>query len=194
MRWRNGGGSTTEIAVEPAGATLGSAERFLWRLSMAQVEQDGPFSSFPGYDRTLVLLAGRGVQLDFGAAAPAVTLGAAMKSCAFAGEWETRCRLLDGPVRDFNVMVDRERAAARVEALVLPEGSGTAVELRGHTAVLFVAQGAVELRLGDAEEGLGVGLFETLRLDRSTPERPEAAQLIVTAGPAHVLLINIELR
>jgi uncharacterized protein len=55
-RWKNGGGKTTEIAVWPPGASL---DAFDWRISMATVEQDGPFSEFPGIDRTLALLKGR---------------------------------------------------------------------------------------------------------------------------------------
>ena len=51
MPWKNGGGETAEIAVSPPGAAL---DDFDWRLSMARVETDGPFSAFPGIDRTLV--------------------------------------------------------------------------------------------------------------------------------------------
>ena len=50
MPWKNGGGTTTEVAVSPEGAGL---DHFDWRISMARVEQDGPFSTFPGIDRTL---------------------------------------------------------------------------------------------------------------------------------------------
>ena len=52
MPWKNGGGSTTELLVEPAGATLQTG--FRWRLSMAALETSGPFSRFEGHDRTMV--------------------------------------------------------------------------------------------------------------------------------------------
>jgi len=42
--WKNGGGSTTEIAIGPTGASL---EAFDWRVSMARVAFDGPFSDSP---------------------------------------------------------------------------------------------------------------------------------------------------
>ncbi len=61
MPWKNGGGHTTEIAAFPAGAGLAS---FVWRVSIADVLQDGPFSPFPGIDRTLVLLEGEGMRLS----------------------------------------------------------------------------------------------------------------------------------
>ena len=44
MLWKNGGGSTTEIAVFPPGAGIGA---FDWRVSMASVVGDGAFSAFP---------------------------------------------------------------------------------------------------------------------------------------------------
>ena len=60
MPWKNGGGMTVEIAVSPEGAGI---EDFDWRVSMAFVEQDGPFSIFPGIDRTLAVLSGDGIVL-----------------------------------------------------------------------------------------------------------------------------------
>jgi len=53
--WKNGGGTTRDIASSPPGASL---DDFVWRLSLAQVDRDGPFSRFDNVDRTLVLLSG----------------------------------------------------------------------------------------------------------------------------------------
>jgi uncharacterized protein len=61
MPWKNGGGETAEIAVFPEGATL---DDFDWRISMATVSADGPFSLFPGVDRTLSVLEGDGPIID----------------------------------------------------------------------------------------------------------------------------------
>ncbi len=194
MQWRNGGGSTTEIAIEPAGAGLQAGPPFLWRLSMARVQQDGPFSRFAGYDRTLVLLEGRGVRLDFGAAAPPVTLAGPLSAAAFAGEWATHCQLLDGPVRDFNLMVDRQRGAARVEVFALAAQGRAEVQLRGHTGLLFVAQGAVAAHLGDAPAGEPVATLETERFERDAAGAPIPVALLATGGPAQLLWIDIELR
>lgn len=55
MPWKNGLGTTTEIAVHPPDAALTD---FTWRLSIADLGASGPFSSFPGYDRILVQLDG----------------------------------------------------------------------------------------------------------------------------------------
>ncbi|MFO7483937.1 HutD family protein, partial [Oceanibaculum nanhaiense] len=60
MPWKNGQGTTTEIVVAPAGAGL---EDFDWRLSIARMEADAPFSAFPGIVRTLAIVEGAGLTL-----------------------------------------------------------------------------------------------------------------------------------
>ena len=61
MPWKNGGGETVEVIVHPEGASLSD---FGWRVSMATVASDGPFSVFPGIDRTLAVLSGEGMDLS----------------------------------------------------------------------------------------------------------------------------------
>ena len=58
--WKNGGGVTRQIAIDPPGSGL---DDFGWRLSTAEVAQDGPFSRFDGVDRQLHILAGEGLDL-----------------------------------------------------------------------------------------------------------------------------------
>ncbi len=107
--WKNGGGTTAEVAVHPPGAGF---DDFDWRISMADVAVDGPFSRFPGVDRTLVLAEGRDLVLDIeGDLRVLVRPGDAG---SFAGEAETRARLHGGPIRDINVMSRRGRFAHRV--------------------------------------------------------------------------------
>ena len=53
MPWKNGAGTTIEIAVFPEQAGL---DDFVWRVSRAQVVADGGFSHFAGIDRSLALL------------------------------------------------------------------------------------------------------------------------------------------
>ena len=61
--WKNGGGVTREIVASPEGAPL---DAFDWRVSLADVSADGPFSSFPGVDRTLTVVEGAGMDLMVG--------------------------------------------------------------------------------------------------------------------------------
>ena len=116
MPWKNGGGTTTELVIEPAGASLDSG--FQLRLSMAEVGVSGPFSRFDGYDRTLLLLEGRGIRLDFEERTP-IVLDRLLDPVAFRGEWHSSGTLLDGPCRDFNVITQRTKCRHRVEILHL---------------------------------------------------------------------------
>ena len=109
--WKNGGGLTREILKVPA-----DAAEFDWRLSLATIERPGPFSSFEGYDRTLVLVRGAGVELDFGAHGRAV-LRAPGQLAAFDGAWATGCTLIDGPSSDLNLIISKTRAEAQTRLL-----------------------------------------------------------------------------
>lgn len=139
MPWRNGGGTTTEIAIVPEGAALG--ERFLYRVSIADVASDGPFSRFDGYDRHIVLLAGAGMTLDCGAHGRIALAPLAPRS--FSGDWDVAGALVAGPVRDFNVIVDRARATATLEVCAVeaaqPIDCGP-----GATCILHVIEGELD--------------------------------------------------
>lgn len=111
--WKNGGGMTREILREPA-----EPAAFDWRLSLATIESPGPFSAFDGYHRTLVLVTGAGVELNF-AQHGTSRLSAPGQIVSFDGAWQTSCTLLDGSSTDLNLIVSTERAqsASRSAAL-----------------------------------------------------------------------------
>ena len=97
QRWRNGGGHTRELLAWPR------ADAWRLRVSVAEVEADGPFSSFPGVERWFAVLDGNGVELDV--AGTAHRLQAQGTPLHFSGEVPTFCRLIDGPTRDLNLML-----------------------------------------------------------------------------------------
>ncbi len=107
--WKNGGGVTRDVIVSPAGATL---ESFDWRVSIAEIASDGPFSAFPGIDRQLAVLRGK-VALTVEGSAP-VTLDPAAPALAFPGEATVESKLVDGPSMDLNVMTRRGRYSSRL--------------------------------------------------------------------------------
>lgn len=110
MPWKNKGGMTFEIAAFPAGAGLDDIE---WRISMALVETDGPFSVFQGVDRTLAVLAGAGITLAIAGHVP-VRLTPASTPYGFAADAPTEGQLVDGPITDLNVMTRRGRFTHRL--------------------------------------------------------------------------------
>ncbi|CAN7168651.1 HutD family protein [Phyllobacterium sp. LjRoot231] len=179
MPWKNGGGVTTEIAVAPAGAPVGD---FDWRISMATVAADGPFSRFEGIDRTLTVLSGAGLDLEVEGETP-VRLTPAGKPFAFPGDVATSARLIAGQVTDFNVMTRRGRWTHSVENLsmngtrVLPVAAGAVVifcregkitldessVLHAHDAALIEASAdTAEISIGGSGEALVVRLSRTL--------------------------------
>ncbi len=111
MPWKNGGGVTTEIIVHPANASMAD---FDWRISMANVAQDGPFSIFQGIDRTLCILEGNGMSLGIDAHAP-IALTTESAPLPFAADVPVDAVLTDGPIVDLNVMSRRGHYAHRVE-------------------------------------------------------------------------------
>jgi environmental stress-induced protein Ves len=104
MPWKNGGGITTEIWVSPEGSGLAGAP-FDWRVSIADVATDGPFSKFAGYDRLIMLLDGEGMRLETEESGDIALTR--YRPAAFSGDWTVAGKLIAGPVRDFNLMVAR---------------------------------------------------------------------------------------
>lgn len=182
MPWQNGGGRTTEIAVAPPGADLAT---FAWRVSVADVERDGPFSAFPGVDRTLVLLAGRGMRLS--GPAGSTPLAAPMDVAKFAGEDELACALTDGPTRDFNLMV--RRTAARATLDVVRE---TARQFAPAQALLcFAATGRVECTL-DGQPPIVLSPEQTLLVEGGSAGYSVAVRALTAGGSALVCRIEAQ--
>ncbi len=155
--WKNGGGVTREIAVYPKGAAL---DAFMWRVSVADVMQSGPFSCFDGVDRTLVLLGGAGMML-VQAGLDRHVLRMPFERAYFAGETPLTAELHNGPTRDFNLMIRRGRVKGDVEVW---RGSATYL-LRADTALLFCASGSMTITLDDMEPFV-LKLYDTLRIDQ----------------------------
>ncbi|MBS0420645.1 MAG: HutD family protein [Proteobacteria bacterium] len=113
--WKNGGGVTREILRSPA-----DGAEFDWRLSLATIAAPGPFSTFAGYHRTLVLVGGAGVELNF-AQHGSARLSVPGQSVEFDGAWQTSCTLVDGPSTDLNLIVSSARAQSVRHAMALTD-------------------------------------------------------------------------
>jgi uncharacterized protein len=130
--WKNGGGVTRDIMVSPPGASL---DTFDWRLSLAQVDRDGPFSRFDNVDRTLVLLSG------------AMTLHegdrridlARNEPFAFEGERAIEATVGGGSTLDFNVMTRRGRARHTARRKLFSERTACDAST-GSTILLFALE------------------------------------------------------
>jgi environmental stress-induced protein Ves len=161
--WKNGGGVTREVAAYPQGASL---DAFLWRVSIADVAQAGPFSRFEGIDRTLVLLSGAGMLLDE-AGGPPHALTQPLDMAHFAGETAIDARLVDGATRDFNLMVRRGAARGEVEVWQGEDAKRDFAPLHAlsaDVALLFCTSGSLQVTLGSGA-AITLTTDDTLRID-----------------------------
>ena len=106
--WKNGGGTTTTV-VEDAG---------IWQFGRTPIVAPGPFSDYAGYDRTQVLVAGRGLVLvtpqgEIDVRKPFVPV-------RFAGETAIVSRLEAGPVEVVNLI--GRRSDVSIDLHVLADG------------------------------------------------------------------------
>lgn len=180
QRWHNGLGWTRDIHTE---SLLGDSQGWSWRLSIAEIEKDAPFSIFEGVNRVLVLLSGGGLRLRF-EDGEVQTLQPPHGRLQFAGEREVTGELIEGTTQDFNLMWRRDAIEAQLwhRPLVGPmvvfidPGCAWAVHLlagqarfaddsglpdmaAGDTAVL----GAGDVRLRHVLEGAGEALVIRLQ-------------------------------
>ncbi|MFJ3793656.1 HutD family protein [Kitasatospora sp. NPDC090091] len=139
--WLNGGGVTREVAGFPAGA---GAAAFDWRVSLADVASAGPFSEFTGIDRVITLVDGAGMALTVDGTEHLVD--APFRPFAFSGDAATDCRLLGGPVVDFNVMTRRGRTTAGLDLATAPRTVDVPADA---TALLVCLAGTATLTATD---------------------------------------------
>ncbi|GAA2826602.1 hypothetical protein GCM10010441_58850 [Kitasatospora paracochleata] len=164
--WLNGGGVTREVAGFPAGAGLTD---FAWRVSLADVGQGGPFSRFEGIDRVITVVDGAGMALTVDGVEH--VLPAPYHPFAFAGDSDTDCRLLGGPVVDFNVMTRRGRAAATVEIAEAPRTVDVPADADAVVLVVCLAGSATLDGAGHDGVGLRLGRLDAALLSSGERQR-----------------------
>jgi environmental stress-induced protein Ves len=179
MRWKNDGGWTTELA-RSGGA---GHEDFRWRISIAEIESSGPFSSFPGIARDLLLLEGNGIELDIDDSGPR-QLTRRFERVHFDGEAKVECRLLAGPTRDFNVMARRDAVRAEVVARPLV-GSMVLFAEAGAEWLVHVFSGHAQAR--GARTRLACAAGDSLQLDFRA--RDDAR--VVLEGAGEVVIVKL---
>lgn len=175
MPWQNGGGMTTEIWK-----SVSSAGELLWRLSIADVASDGPFSEFPGIDRWVMLIEGDGMELTIDGVGTR-RLDRLYEPLLFPGDAKTTCRLLGGPIRDFNFMIRRSFGRGLLQVFRLP--ATVIAPSREDVAAVHVLRGTAELETNEVRE-LAEG-------DSWISEEPRRAKVRALAD-AVVAIISID--
>ena len=162
--WKNGGGETREIVCVPS-----PDAPFLWRASIATLQNDGPFSCFPGVDRVITLLAGKPFRLKGDGIDQLLAL---WQPWAFAGEWPLRSEGICESGLDFNIMTQRRRAAAEVKVVSDAQNAG-------NEGVAMVLQGGwlMDGERYEAESGIS---WRRQSPGRLTPLTADALLLLTT--------------
>jgi hypothetical protein len=178
MRWRNGLGSTLEIARSPAGEGA-----FDWRLSLASLNASGPFSDYVGYHRAVSLVDGAGFRLEIGGEA-ALLLDTPGATALFDGAAPANCSLLDGPCHDLSLMVRDPGRILQVETIALDHPQTLAAEASALQA-LFCLRGIAEATVaGDSHR---LQAQDTLLLPAAAP-----ALFLRPASLEPALLLRLE--
>lgn len=176
MRWKNGLGWTREIARSPR-----DGDHWDWRVSIAEIDHDCPFSAFPSCRRSLVLLEGNGMQLRFESGRD-VELQPPHGRIDFSGDEPLDCVLLDGPTRDFNLMYRPDAVDATLHHRPLV-GSMVFFPEPGVQWLIYLLSGHARLK-GYADIALAAG--DSLFLEGDT-----AGERALLDGAGEVLLVKI---
>lgn len=139
MPWKNGMGVTWELARKD----LADASGFLWRISIASVTADGPFSLYPGYGRIISTLEGEGMVLTADGR-PSREIRR-FDLFAFSGSDRMHCALINGPIRDFNVIHRPDLCRVRARWL---RADPLARVMSSASTIFFYAADAVSLSPG----------------------------------------------
>lgn len=139
-------------------------DAFDWRVSMARVASDGPFSRFLNIDRTLAVLDGNGVRLTIDDASP-VLLDKTTPPVSFRGDDPVHAVCVDGPITDFNVMT---RRSAFHHVLDICDVTGHAQKVIAAGTTLILCHGG-ELRVTCGASDHHLADNDALVIETTTP-------------------------
>lgn len=139
MPWANGRGTSYEVA-------RAGGDTWDWRVAIAPVVEDGPFSELPGVDRWLVVMDEAPLHLTIDGVARTVRRHDVF---SFAGESTVRAHLPMGATRDCGLMIRRGRASGSMEIVRQGVARGRIVVAIAPSTV-NVSSTTTELGVGDA--------------------------------------------
>ncbi|MEX5262171.1 HutD family protein [Kocuria sp. CPCC 205263] len=173
--WRNGGGTTREIATQE----IDDGKGYAWRLSLAVINEAGSFSEFPDMERVFTVVMGGPVTLTVDGRLHDVERGAPFR---FPGDAAVQAELPNGPVHALNVIARHTVVSASVVVEQLRRSRPRPV-LFGQCAILLA--GRVTLAVDGAEHALGV--HDTVRCRGRTAAEltGEGLVAVVSFRPAH---------
>ncbi len=164
--WVNGAGTRQELA------TGDHAGDIVWRLSVAAIERDCPFSTYPGLSRLHTLIAGVGTRLTGTGVEIEVR---PMVPVAFDAAIPLDCMLIDGAATALNVIYDP--VAIYAELLALDAGAHL-IEAREIAVLCVSGSAAINGETLEASQGAVVQNAAAITVD------PSAEVLCALLDPA----------
>jgi hypothetical protein len=149
---------------------------------MAHVASSGPFSRFPGIDRTLAVLAGNGIRLSI-AGRDAIDLDRDTPPFSFSGDDPVDAELADGAIDDLNVMTRRSSLRHRLSCV--PAAQPIRLDSGSDLLLLTIRGAAVTAGIAGEHHSLAAG--DTLVLDRNG----DRALGIEPVAPAQLYVIEL---
>ena len=169
--WKNGGGTTQSLICWP------SPSQWVFRMSVARIDSDGPFSEFMGVERWFAVLRGNGVTLQF--PDRRVVLGHKDPALQFSGETACQCSLTRGPTLDFNLMVQGIPAKmARIDRLAYVGNFKSQT-----TLAIFVVEAGGHIQINQQTQELNTESLYWITLDQDEQ---------IEFNGMHVMLIEME--
>ena len=131
MPWKNGLGTTAQIDLFRDSSDV--SENFVWRLSAATIQSDGPFSFYPGYHRILGIWQGSGLWLND------IRLER-FQVHSFSGDLKVDSRLIKDQVLDLGLIFDPLKIKAHMSSEVISEPRAQ-LSFIGEVQYIFAAKG-----------------------------------------------------
>jgi len=185
--WKNGLGHTTELSISDGG----TLDNFDWRLSIASVVNDGDFSNFSGYQRNLVLIEGNGLILDH-RNDDVDKLTKLLDIARFDGASKTHGALINGGIKDFNVMTNQNTFTPEVNGYV--EKQTVTVELlAGNLLFAYSLTGEMTVEKVQDEEHCTVPVGHLIKLS-TLSEMQQSGQLTAKVTGENMIIIELKLK
>lgn len=211
--WKNGRGVTRTLLTDTSasGDAADELPSWSWRLSVAELQENGPFSVFEDVDRTLILLSGGALILNRPKGAAVLDRPGAQVS--FRGEECIQATITPAPAQALNLMTRRGSVRSTVHVVreqptAMPEPQ---VSVQRHpaynaaplTTVAFVGAGRYRIQLSEKSGPVQTVILqahEGARIDRTVYPSLQVELISVlevpphsgTAGSPWLILITLE--
>jgi predicted deacylase/environmental stress-induced protein Ves len=189
MPWKNGLGTSAEIAVVPPNCDF-TTTPFIWRVSVAEIGSSTTFSVFHAYNRVCVRLDGEELKLKHNFSSQIVTVPV-FQPYSFKGEWHTQCLISnDKKVMDFYVIWQRDQAKADVQAKEITPENRYAYTIKSKgTTLIYCYTGQVSIASGEGRPDFTAKTGETFEIN--VWEDKETKLQISSTCPSKIILVQL---